>query len=245
VKPSTSLGACTRESERAKARAGSRPRLDSAVCACGADFPGLAGRAGPCGPAARQARTVPRTVLVRARLLGLVARRVTRCAACGRSARTHAASQKWRRAARAATSPAVLGLAGRAGPEARPLARRGQSPGLSSSGLAAPYARGRLPARSFAAPAVHSQAREHPRGRSIGLQQRWRIAARADGGVANGVNENLAERSWPPRRRPRAPHCSASTLAREHRRTAAQGRSRSLAAGRFVPRGLRLSLWST
>ena len=85
-----------RETARAKARAGSRQRLDEAVDACGADCPAL---------------------------LGLVARRITRCARCARSAQTDAASQLWRRAARAATRPAVLG---------------------------ASYARCRPPARSFA-----------------------------------------------------------------------------------------------
>jgi hypothetical protein len=60
-----------RESERAKDRSGSRQRLDSAVGPFGADCPVL---------------------------LGLVASRITRCASFARSARTHAASQKWRRA---------------------------------------------------------------------------------------------------------------------------------------------------
>jgi hypothetical protein len=89
-----------REFVRAKARAGSRPRLDAAVCACGADCPVL---------------------------LGLVACRITHYARFARCVRTDAASQMGMRAARAATSPAVLGAA---------------------------YARVRLPARSFAAPTV-------------------------------------------------------------------------------------------
>jgi len=110
--------------ERAKDRAGRPQRLDEAV-ACG-DFPGLAGRAGPCVPAARQARTVPRTVLVRARLLGLVARRVTCYALRAPLKQTRRVSS--RGALRAlATSPAMLGDS---------YARRGR------------------PARAFAAPEV-------------------------------------------------------------------------------------------
>ena len=42
-------------------------------------------------------------------LLGLVARRKTRCARCARYAQTHAAGQITKRAARAATGPALLG----------------------------------------------------------------------------------------------------------------------------------------
>ena len=64
------------------ARTGRPLRLDEAVGACGADCPAL---------------------------LGLVARRTTRCAHFVRCARTSAASQNWKHAARAATSTATLG----------------------------------------------------------------------------------------------------------------------------------------
>jgi hypothetical protein len=67
---------------RAKARAGSRRRLASAVGACGTDFPVLLGR---------------------------VACRITHSARFARCVRTDAASQLLKRAARAATRPAVRG----------------------------------------------------------------------------------------------------------------------------------------
>ena len=126
-----------RDQERAKARAGSRPRLDAAVCACGADFPVL---------------------------LGLVARRITRCA---RVAQTDAASQQWRRAARAATSPAVLGAA---------------------------YARGRPPARSFAAPEVAFGA-----GGTVGdCRARGRPPGAISGSASSaGTGEARAQRALP------------------------------------------------
>ena len=88
-------------------------------------------------------------------------------------------------------------------------------PATPSSALPAP------PARFFSKHPLHRPARE----------QRSRCTtARADGGVANGVkarsasvkahiaqrcdagaNKNLAERSWPPRRRPRAPRFRTRT----------------------------------
>jgi hypothetical protein len=86
--------------EAAKARAGSRRRLDESVGAFGTDCPPL---------------------------LGLMACRITHSARFARCVRTDAANQWLKRAARAAMSPAVLGDS---------------------------YARRRLPARSFAAPAV-------------------------------------------------------------------------------------------
>ena len=52
------------------------------------DCPGLAGRAGPCGPAVRQARTVPRTVRVRAHLLASRGCRITRFVRCAHCAQT-------------------------------------------------------------------------------------------------------------------------------------------------------------
>jgi hypothetical protein len=85
---------------RAKARAGGRQRLASAVGACDTDSPAL---------------------------LGLLACRITHYASCARSVQTDAASQSWKRAARAAKRPAVLG---------------------------ASDARRRPPARAFAAPVV-------------------------------------------------------------------------------------------
>ena len=48
-------------------------------------YPGLAGRAGPCGPAVRQARTVPRTVRVRAHLLASRGCRITRFVRCAQT----------------------------------------------------------------------------------------------------------------------------------------------------------------
>ena len=51
-------------------------------------YPGLAGRAGPCGPAVRQARTVPRTVRVRAHLLASRGCRITRFVRCAHCAQT-------------------------------------------------------------------------------------------------------------------------------------------------------------
>jgi hypothetical protein len=105
--------------ERAKARAGSRRRLDEAVGAFGTDSPAL---------------------------LGLMACRITHSARFARCVRTDAASQLLKRAARAAMSPAVLGVS---------------------------YARRRPPARSFAAPVVTGQSnttigsrrdRGHPSG---------------------------------------------------------------------------------
>jgi hypothetical protein len=69
-------------SARAKARAGSRRRLDEAVGAFGTDSPPL---------------------------LGLMACRITHSARFARCVRTDAASQLLKRAARAAMSPAVLG----------------------------------------------------------------------------------------------------------------------------------------
>jgi len=61
------------------------------------------------GPGLRQARTVHRTVRVRAQCIVPVARRTTHCAHCVRCVRTSAPSQSTKRAARAATSPALLG----------------------------------------------------------------------------------------------------------------------------------------
>ena len=68
--------------EAAKARAGGRQRLASAVGACGTDSPAL---------------------------LGLLACRITHSARFARCVQTDAASQLLKRAARAAKSPAVLG----------------------------------------------------------------------------------------------------------------------------------------
>ena len=51
-------------------------------------YPGLAGRAGPCGPAVRQARTVPRIVRVRAHLLASRGCRITRFVRCAHCAQT-------------------------------------------------------------------------------------------------------------------------------------------------------------
>jgi hypothetical protein len=67
-------------------------------------------------------------------LLGLAARRPTRSAHFVRYPQT--AGDKSGDEARCARGPRALALAGRAGPEARPLARREQSSGLFLSGLA-------------------------------------------------------------------------------------------------------------
>ena len=110
-------------SARAKDRAAGRQRLASAVGACGTDS------------------------LV---LLGLMACRITHSARFARCVQTDAASQKLKRAARAAMSPAVLGTSD---------------------------ARRRPPARSFAAPvvtcwgntsAVSRRDRGHPSGAIFG-----------------------------------------------------------------------------
>ena len=88
-------------------------------------------------------------------------------------------------------------------------------PATPSSALPAP------PARFFSKAPLRRTARE---------QRSRRTTGRADGGVANGVkarsasvkahiaqrcdagaNKNLAERSWPPRRRPRAPRFRTRT----------------------------------
>ena len=71
-------------------------------------------------------------------------------------------------------------------------------PTTPSSALPAP------PARFFSKPPLRRAARE---------QRPRHTTARDDGGVANGVNKNLAERSWPPRRRPRAPRFRVGTAA--------------------------------
>ena len=114
-------------SARAKARAGGRQRLASAVGACGTDSPAL---------------------------LVLLACRITHYASCARSVQTDAASQSWKRAARAAKSPAVLGPC-----RPRRALRPGRSPGTDSPPdcpcPGSPSdARCQPPARAFAAPTV-------------------------------------------------------------------------------------------
>ena len=97
-------------SVRATARAGGRQRLASAVGACGTDSPAL---------------------------LGLLACRITHYASCARSVQTDAASQSWKRAARAAKSPAVLGTSdARCQPPARAFAAPtvARHPGRTTTG---------------------------------------------------------------------------------------------------------------
>jgi len=84
-------------------------------------------------------------------MLGLVARRITRCAHCVRCARTDATSMSTRRAARAATSPALLGASkGRCSLPARPFAAR--SVAGTQAAAAGPRDRGHPAAAIWGAP---------------------------------------------------------------------------------------------